>query len=91
MKDSTKGMQIYKHIYDNPKDKDGNDKPNNMNTIKEIIKNNWGGEGIFPEWWDLPFYHKIWLAPFLFIQALIAIPAFIISEYRKEKNNYLNK
>lgn len=58
-------------------------------TIKEIVKNNWNGDGIFPEWWDLPFYHKLWLAPFLFIQTLIAIPTFIIRELQAEKKRYL--
>lgn len=60
-----------------------------MKTVKEIITNNWHGDGIFPEWWDLPIYNKLWLAPFLFIQTLIAIPAFIFRELKREKQNYL--
>lgn len=59
-------------------------------TIKEIITNNWKGEGIFPEWWDLPFYHKLWLAPFFLIQTPIAMFAFIFRELRKSKRDYLD-
>lgn len=58
--------------------------------IKEIIVNNWHGDGIFPEWWDLPVYHKLWLAPFIFVQTMIALPCFLFKEYRKAKHDYLN-
>ena len=60
-----------------------------MKLIKEIISNNWIGDGIFPEWWDLSMYHKLWLAPVLLIQTLFAIPAFIVREHREEKKRYL--
>ena len=61
-----------------------------MEKVKEIIFNNWEGYGIFPEWWELPVYHKLWLAPVLFIQALSALPAFMIREHREEKKRYFD-
>jgi len=60
-----------------------------MKLVREIISSNWIGAGIFPEWWDLPMYHKLWLAPFLLIQTLIAIPALIIGEHIEAKKRYL--
>jgi len=59
--------------------------------IKEILTNNWGGDGIFPEWWDLPVYHKLWLMPVLLLQTPIAIFVFLFKELRREKEDYLKR